>query len=228
MNDERTVEALKSLGLTEYEAKAYMALNIIKAGTAADIHMASDVPRSAIYGALTKLEEKGLIDVDRGKPMRYRSIAPVKAIEKLRRKIDDDCVRAMKYLEEAHARGRGPGAGRGRLDRPGRHEPVQQDVGPGQRCRAEHFLIATDPMYFDLQQRYPVFGNLMPIVKRRIAAGVRTRFVCVEPGVARGNKKRASGRRGEDTRPPQAILEDRADRRRAHGGRRGSAHQHHG
>jgi len=189
MNDERTVEALKSLGLTEYEAKAYMALNIIKAGTAADIHMASDVPRSAIYGALTKLEEKGLIDVDRGKPMRYRSIAPVKAIEKLRRKIDDDCVRAMKYLEEAHARGgdqeqvEAVWTVRGVMNLYNKMSDLVNDA------ERSIFLIATDPMYFDLQQRYPVFGNLMPIVKRRIAAGVRTRFVCVEPGVAREIKK---------------------------------------
>jgi HTH-type transcriptional regulator, sugar sensing transcriptional regulator len=189
MNDAWTVEALKRLGLTEYEAKAYMALNLIKAGTAADIHMASDVPRSAIYGALTKLEEKGLVEVEQGKPMRYRSIPPVRAIEKLRRTIDDDCVRAMKNLEEAHARGGSQEKAeavwtvRGVMNL---YNKVSDTIDGAEKSI---FLVATDPVYFDLQLRYPVFGNLMPIIKERLADGVRTRVVCVEPGVARDIKK---------------------------------------
>ena len=84
MTDRWMIESLKRLGLTEYEARVYMALNHIKAGTVSDIHAASGVPRSAVYGALSKLEEKGLIDVEHGKPMRYRSVIPSRAMGKLR------------------------------------------------------------------------------------------------------------------------------------------------
>src|SRR5437763_688299 len=105
MTDKWMIESLKRLGLTEYEAKAYMALNHIKAGTVSDIHMASGIPRSAIYGSLTRLEEKGLIEVEHGKPMRYRSVIPSKAMGKLRANIVEESERALRYLEEPHAQG---------------------------------------------------------------------------------------------------------------------------
>ncbi|HTY91675.1 MAG TPA: helix-turn-helix domain-containing protein [Methanocella sp.] len=193
MNDMWTVDALKRLGLTEYEAKVYVALNHIKVGTASDVHMASDVPRSAIYGALAKLEEKGLVEVEHGKPMRYRSIDPVKAIEKLRRAIDEDCMKALKELEEAHARGECKEQSesvwtvRGGMNL---YNKLSDMVSDAER---NIILIATDPMYFDLQKRYPIFGNLMNIVRKRIAAGVRLRVVCVDDDTARRIKGELPG-----------------------------------
>lgn len=185
MSDMRTVDTLKRLGLTEYEAKVFMALNLIKVGTASDIHMASDVPRSAIYGALSKLEEKGLVEIEQGKPMRYRSIAPVKAVEKLRSAIDDDCMKAMKQLEEAHARGGSQEQAeavwtiRGVMNLYNKISDMVNDAG------RSIILIATDPMYIDLQERYPIFGNLMPIVKKRLEASIRIRFICIDGDAAR-------------------------------------------
>jgi len=57
------VESLRDLGLTEYEAKVYTALVKIRSGTAADIHLVSGIPRSAVYGALNRLEERGIVEV---------------------------------------------------------------------------------------------------------------------------------------------------------------------
>lgn len=185
MYDVRTLGTLKSLGLTEYEAKVYMALNLIKAGTASDIHAASNVPRSAIYSALARLDERGLVEVDQGKPMRYRSIVPAKAMEKLRSSIDAECGRAQKLLEEAHARGESREhvecvwTVRSVMNLYNKISDLLNDA------EGSIILIATDPMYFDLRERFPIFGNLASIIKKRLASGVRGRIVCVDASIAR-------------------------------------------
>ncbi|WP_174591254.1 TrmB family transcriptional regulator [Methanocella conradii] len=177
MSDRWMVEALKRLGLTEYEARAYMALNLIKVGTVSDIHMASGIPRSAIYGALSRLEERGLIEVEKGKPMRYRGIAPVKAIEKLRSAIEEESEKALKHLEEAHARGESQEHAESVWTIRGvknLYNKVSDMVSDAKRSIV---FIATDPLFLDFRERYPIFENIMPMLKKRIAAWVHVRLV---------------------------------------------------
>jgi sugar-specific transcriptional regulator TrmB len=177
MSDRWMVEALKRLGLTEYEARAYMALNLIKAGTVSDIHMASGIPRSAIYGALSRLEERGLIEVERGKPMRYRGIAPARAIEKLRSAIEEESEKALKHLEEAHARGEGQEQSESVWTIRGVKNLYNKVYEMVSDARKSIVFIATDPLFMNLRERYPIFGNVTPMIKKRIAAGVHVRLV---------------------------------------------------
>lgn len=178
MTDKWMIESLKRLGLTEYEAKAYMALNHIKAGTVSDIHMASGIPRSAVYGSLTRLEEKGLIEVEHGKPMRYRSVIPSKAMGKLRTNIVEESERALRYLEEAHAQGEDmePAEAvwtiRGVVNL---YNKLAEMIGS---TESSIILIATDPMFAELKEHYPIFDNFIPGIRRKIEAGVRVRLVC--------------------------------------------------
>lgn len=184
MSDRWTVEALKRLGLTEYEAKAYMALNLIKAGTVSDIHLSSGVPRSAVYGALAKLEEKGLIDVEQCKPMRYRSVAPSKAVERLRGALEEDSEKVRKHLEEAHARAEGQAPAeavwtiRGAMNL---YNKLSEMIGEADESI---IFIATDPTYFNYQELYPIFGNIMEMIKKKAGDGVRIRFVCTDRAIA--------------------------------------------
>jgi sugar-specific transcriptional regulator TrmB len=78
------IESLQQLGLTSYEAKVLIALTQYGSGTAADIHALSGIPRSAVYGVITKLRDKGIIETQNTKPMRYKSIAPDKVIDMLK------------------------------------------------------------------------------------------------------------------------------------------------
>lgn len=180
MSDKWVTESLKFLGLTEYEAKAYTALNRIKAGTVSDIHLASGIPRSAVYGALSRLDEKGLIEVETGKPMRYRSIPPSRAIRKLKDSIDNHSEKVLRYLEEAHARGESNEASesiwtvRGIRNLYNKISDVISD--------AEHdiILVTTDPMFADIEKRFPVFGNILPIIQRKLEEGVRVRVICMD------------------------------------------------
>ncbi len=96
------VESLRDLGLTEYEAKVYTALVKIRSGTASDIHLVSGIPRSAVYGALHRLEERGTIEVQSSKPMRYRAVPPEIALEKLKDCFVAESENALVALEEIY------------------------------------------------------------------------------------------------------------------------------
>ncbi len=58
MDESDAIEALEELGLSNYEAKVFVALQRLGTGTARDIHQATDVPRSQVYGAAESLQEQ--------------------------------------------------------------------------------------------------------------------------------------------------------------------------
>ncbi|MDD2438777.1 MAG: helix-turn-helix domain-containing protein [Methanosarcinaceae archaeon] len=90
------IESLQQLGLTSYEAKLIIALTEYGSGTASDIHVFSGIPRSAVYGVITKLENRGIIEVQKTKPMRYKIIPPDKIIDR----IEQDYEKALQYSRE--------------------------------------------------------------------------------------------------------------------------------
>lgn len=79
MDMERILNQLAELGLSKYEAKAYVALIQNKPSTAYEIAKASGVPSSKVYEVLSRLNQKGLILVleeEEGKTRRYISQSP--------------------------------------------------------------------------------------------------------------------------------------------------------
>jgi sugar-specific transcriptional regulator TrmB len=93
------VDALDSLGLSQYEAQVFIALQQLRTGTASDVDRITDVPRSQVYGAAERLEERGLIDVQQSNPMQYRAVALSEARSVLRERFERDVERAFSYLE---------------------------------------------------------------------------------------------------------------------------------
>ncbi|HET7704363.1 MAG TPA: helix-turn-helix domain-containing protein [Candidatus Limnocylindrales bacterium] len=77
------VDRLVRLGLTTYEARAYLALVRREAYTAAQVARQSGVPRQRIYDVLGTLVEKGLASTRPGNVVKYAPIAPELAIERL-------------------------------------------------------------------------------------------------------------------------------------------------
>jgi len=53
------VDAFEQLGLTSYEAKVFIALHRLGAGTARDVAEITDVPRSQVYSVAESLENRG-------------------------------------------------------------------------------------------------------------------------------------------------------------------------
>lgn len=96
--------ALQRLGLSKYEAEAFVALQQIDSGTASDVAELADVPRSQVYGAAEDLEERGLLDVQHGSPKRYRAVSLDEAREQLRRDFEREQERAFEALESIDRR----------------------------------------------------------------------------------------------------------------------------
>ena len=95
------IEKLKKLGLSEYEAKVYVALVGIGKATAREIHEVSGVPRARVYDVLNRLVSKGFVDVEEGELKRFKPVEPRKVIEKLKLeliKAADDCIIELESL----------------------------------------------------------------------------------------------------------------------------------
>jgi sugar-specific transcriptional regulator TrmB len=72
---------LHEMGLSEYESAAYLALLRQGQGTAKEISNASDIPQSRVYDVLEKLERRGFVTIQMGRPKRYGAIEPDLAVE---------------------------------------------------------------------------------------------------------------------------------------------------
>lgn len=71
-----TTKVLHGLGLTEYEAKAYLALASLRSATPKEIANISKIPYPSAYDALKALTRKGWAEVALGRPTRYRPVPP--------------------------------------------------------------------------------------------------------------------------------------------------------
>ncbi|HET6745860.1 MAG TPA: helix-turn-helix domain-containing protein [Candidatus Limnocylindria bacterium] len=79
----RSIRDLTSLGLTTYEAKAYVALLGRDSFTAAQAARQAELPRQRIYDVLGSLVEKGLASTRPGSVVKYAAVAPEMAVERL-------------------------------------------------------------------------------------------------------------------------------------------------
>jgi sugar-specific transcriptional regulator TrmB len=83
MNEAAAILRLTELGLTSYEAKAYVALTRRDSSTAAQTARLSNVPRQRIYDVLATLVEKGLASTRPGDVVKYAATPPGQALEGL-------------------------------------------------------------------------------------------------------------------------------------------------
>jgi sugar-specific transcriptional regulator TrmB len=180
MDEKSAIETLKILGLTEYEAKSYIALNSIGIAKATDINAASGVPRSAVYGTLAKLEEKGLIETEYGKPMRYKSIEPSKAIKKLINFINTTSEDLIDFLDKYKAKNE--------LGQPTESVWTLRSVKNLMvkfnemisSADGEIIFVAHNPLFSDSGKPYPVIKNLTPAIQQKINEGIGVRVMCME------------------------------------------------
>ena len=87
-NAEEAVTALEELGLTEYEARCFVALTRISTGTAKEISQVADVPRSRVYDTIERLDRKGLVNVQQSEPREYTAVSVETACRRLREDFD--------------------------------------------------------------------------------------------------------------------------------------------
>jgi HTH-type transcriptional regulator, sugar sensing transcriptional regulator len=85
----RSVEVLGKVGLTVYEARAYIALVARGIGDAATLAQAARIPRTSAYKVLESLSEKGYAVPGGGKPILFRPKPPLEVAESLKGSIQE-------------------------------------------------------------------------------------------------------------------------------------------
>ena len=106
------MKTLKGIGLTLYEAQAYITLTSLISATATDIAEKSNIPRSKIYDVLKKLAEKKFIEIEDGRPLTYNVKSPVTVLtnekERLNNEIDDTITRLTHIYENGMSQVQAP------------------------------------------------------------------------------------------------------------------------
>lgn len=98
------IDHLQKLGLSEYEAKAYVAAVALGEGTIKEISEESKVPRSRAYDIMERLLEKGFVEVGNTVPRCYRANDPAEAFDHLIKEIESSRDEVVKALDEIGSR----------------------------------------------------------------------------------------------------------------------------
>jgi sugar-specific transcriptional regulator TrmB len=105
--EDKEVAGLRRLGLTEYEARIYLALIRMGPKKASEVSYFGQVPRTKTYGAIRELERKGLLRIIPGKPELYAPSGPsehlLPVVTKLNREVkeSEEIVQSLAVLYES-------------------------------------------------------------------------------------------------------------------------------
>lgn len=82
------VKRLERLGLSSYEARAYIALVVIKKGSADNISRVAKIPRTSAYKVLESLKERGFVQSSGNRPTLYTAEAPEKLSVSIMKEVE--------------------------------------------------------------------------------------------------------------------------------------------
>jgi len=94
------MDSLRKLGLNQYEAKAYHALNSFGEHTAGQLSETAEVPRPRIYDVIERLQSKGFVAIQAGRPVKYRALPIAEAVKTLKRQKQDGLVNELDQIEK--------------------------------------------------------------------------------------------------------------------------------
>ncbi len=94
------INGLRSLGLNQYEARAYHALSAFGPSTAGELSELADLPRPRVYDVLRGLQDKGFVVLRPGRPVKYASLSLLEALKTLRKQRENDLSSELKRIEE--------------------------------------------------------------------------------------------------------------------------------
>jgi sugar-specific transcriptional regulator TrmB len=110
MTDLANERALADFGLTEYEARVYLALLESPGAAAATLARQARIPRTRVYDVLKGLLRRGFVSRNSGKRLIYRPVPPAQVVdglvaeEKARRlRQDASLVQLTEALQEIYA-----------------------------------------------------------------------------------------------------------------------------
>ena len=95
-----TIRHLMRLGLSEYEARAYVATVALGEGTVKEISQESRVHRSRTYDIMERLAKKGFVEMGNTSPICYRAHDPAIASKRLMEDITRANEKILKELQD--------------------------------------------------------------------------------------------------------------------------------
>ena len=95
----KTLDALRTIGLNKYERNLWVALLSRGSSTAGELSDISSVPRSRCYDVLESLADRGFVIVQPGKPMKYVAIQPREALDRLKKKVQQEAVETSEKVD---------------------------------------------------------------------------------------------------------------------------------
>lgn len=97
---EKTKTLLRKVGLTDYEADAYLLLLEKGPLTAKQISYGAQIPYSKVYQVLNSLEKKGWIEPSRKRPSRYFPKSPETALKTVKAAFENEWLQVEKTLTD--------------------------------------------------------------------------------------------------------------------------------
>jgi sugar-specific transcriptional regulator TrmB len=100
--DEERIRRLRKTGLTEYEARAYLALVGLHEATAREILTSGKIPQGRVYDVLRTLASKGYVEIQGGSPVYFRAVDPTDVIRNLGQEYTKNLQELMDTLKDLH------------------------------------------------------------------------------------------------------------------------------
>jgi sugar-specific transcriptional regulator TrmB len=95
-------EFLKSLGLSNYEIRGYLALLKTEYLTAKDLGRKAKIPIGRIYDVLEKLNETGMVEIQESHPKLYKAVSPNLTFQNVINHFKDENRRRVEsYMNQA-------------------------------------------------------------------------------------------------------------------------------
>jgi len=183
---ERMGLTLRELGLTGHAANVFCALVRMSDATAADLMLKTGIPDSKIYYALEELVEKGLVEVQKGKPKAYRIVPPREVKIRLMRTVDEDyerrqaaTVRLVSLLEPLRASASSPTADLAYIVK-GLPNIAARAAGLIASARKEVVVLVSDESFFR-----KIEGDLGRAARRRLRVKLAIPDIKVEKDLSK-------------------------------------------
>ena len=99
MTETNIESSLKSFGLTEYEARAYVTLLSLGTATADELSKRGKIPLPRVYDTLTELQRKGFVLISKARPKKFNPIQIDKALKNYLQNQTKNFEERIKHLK---------------------------------------------------------------------------------------------------------------------------------
>ncbi len=168
------LRALRELGLTDYQGRAYLGLLEIGRGTASEVARVSRVPRTRIYVTMNQLHEKGLARIIPEAPLKYEPVGFEEFLAARAARLKEE---AEKIQRDASSMGKMFAITPQKLERGGQFEVLYGRRNVKERL-AKMYEVAGKSIVCVGSHTTPVrvVRTNLPVLEDSVAKGVRVEY----------------------------------------------------